>query len=123
MYILNMYCCFVSYVVLSSCPCLSSPPYALSLFMQSRHIQILICHFPTNLFRHFCTQIFSPIYFDLFAQKIFPPIYFDLFAQSQSEVSSCHIFSPQGRLLEWNYFSHFLYLRMCVSLNLRTCTG
>ena len=69
LYVLYMYKCIkciksIIYVLLfceaalSCCPCLSAPPYALSLFMHSLHIQILIWHF-------------CPIYFHLFAHDFF----------------------------------------------------
>ena len=95
LYVLYMYKCIkciksIIYVLLfgeaalSCCPCLSAPPYALSLFMHSLHIQILIWHF-------------CPIYFHLFAH-VFLAIYFNLFAHR--DISFCRTIILQGRLLK-----------------------
>ena len=89
-------------------PCLSSPSYAVSLFIQSLHIQILIWHF-------------SPIYFHIFAQRICLPICFQLFALS--EIPFCPIFILQGCPLEWNCFLLLIHLYVLeVSLG-NICVG
>ena len=58
---------------LSSCPCLSTHPYALSLFMQSLHIQILIWHFSPIYFLHFAHR-FSPFILAFLHTQKYPPV-------------------------------------------------